>query len=168
MSHFAAAKIRYAQNRYDACKLAAETMSHFLGKPIQITEWSGRAARHLHDWGSSHFDWEKIFQEHREPDRLDMAIWGGKDRLSGLALGLTTGQSLMLRFVEGDPRSDCPLKGQRILIALQAAANYAQARGKKEIRLQPINEKLVNLYQKVYGFELESPRNEAPYYRKGV
>lgn len=143
-------------------------MSSFLGKPVQITEWSGRALKHLGDWGGSHFDWEEIFQKHREPDRLDMAIWSSQERLSGLALGLTTGQSLMLRFVEGDPRQDCPLKGQRILIALQAATNYAQARGKREIRLQPVNEKLVYLYEKVYGFALESPRNEAPYYRKGV
>lgn len=143
-------------------------MSAFLGERIQITEWSGRAARHLSDWGETHFPWEEIFQKHRDPDRLDMAIWGAEDRLSGLALGLTTGQSLMLRFVEGDPREDCPLRGKRILIALEAATNYAQARGKREIRLQPINEKLVYLYENVYGFTLESPRNETPYYRKGV
>ncbi|MER9391887.1 MULTISPECIES: hypothetical protein [unclassified Mesorhizobium] len=143
-------------------------MSEFLQKPVQITEWSGRALKHYGEWGQSYFDWQKIFRVHREPDRLDMAIWSGQGRLSGLALGLTTGQSLMLRFMEGDPREACPLKGKRILIALEAATNYAQARGKREIRLQPINEKLVNHYTNVYGFVLESPRHEEPYYRKGV
>lgn len=74
----------------------------------------------------------------------------------------------MLRFLEGDPRQDCPLRGKRILIALETAANYAQGRGKKEIRVQPIDDKLVYLYESVYGFVLESPKNEEPYYRKGV
>lgn len=141
-------------------------MSDFIGKPVRITEWSGRAQRQL--WANAHFDWEKIFRQHREPDRLDMAIWSNDAQLSGVALGLTTGQSLMLRFVEGDPRDNCPLKGRRFLIALEAATNYAQARGKREIRLQPINDKLVHLCENVYGFQLESPKNEAPYYRKGV
>jgi len=143
-------------------------MTDFLGCNVQITEWSGRAQKHLEEWGKTRFDWPKIFSVHRDPDRLDIAMWSAQDRLSGLALGLCTGQSLMLRFAEGDPRDDCPLKGNRILIALETATNYAQARGKREIRLQPINDKLVDLYENVYGFVLESPRNEDPYYRKGV
>jgi hypothetical protein len=148
--------------------MAAASMTEFLGTPVQITEWSRRALEGLADWGETRFPWDEIFRRHRDPDRLELAIWSQRDRLSGLALGLTTERSLLLRFVEGDPRSDCPLKGKRILIALEAAAYYAQARGRKEIRVQPIHDKLVHLYENVYGFVLVSPRNEAPYYRKGV
>jgi len=143
-------------------------MSEFLGLDVQITEWGGRAGKHLAEWGSSRFDWPEIFRRHNDPDRIDMAIWAGRDRLAALGLGLTTSQSVTLRFLEGDPRPDCPLKGKRILIALEAASNYAQLRGKKEIRLQPKNEALIYLYETVYGFVLESPRNETPYYKKGV
>jgi len=143
-------------------------MSGFLGRHVTVGEWSGRVWRQLDEWGETRFDWREIDRRHRDPDRLDIAIWSDNDRLSGLGLGLSTGQAIMLRFLEGDPRQDCPLRGKRILIALEATANYAQGRGKREIRLQPINDKLVYLYESVYGFVLESPRNEAPYYRKGV
>lgn len=167
-SPLAAAKKRYAQNKYDAYKTASETLIQPLGKHFQITEISGRALRQVDEWGRSHFDWQEIIRRHNDPERLDMAIWSGHERLGALALGTTSGQALVLRFVEGDPRQDCPLKGVRFLIALEAAANYAQARGKKEIRLQPKTDDLVYLYEKVYGFTLESPKKEAPYYRKGV
>lgn len=143
-------------------------MTTVLGRHIQITEWSGRVWRALDDWGKIEFDWKEIERRHKDPSRLEIAIWSSQERLSGLALGLTTGQALMLRFLEGDPRQDCPLRGMRIAIALETAANYAQARGKSEIRLQPINDKLVYLYENVYGFALVSPHKEEPYYRKGV
>ena len=143
-------------------------MTSFIGHPVRITEWTGRALKSLDDWGRSEFDWPEIMRRDNDPDRLDMAIWSGQERLAALGLAVTTGQAVILRFLEGDPRQDCPLKGRRILIALETAANYAQAQGKKEIRLQPVNDKLVDLYEKVYGFKLESPRNETPYYRKGV
>lgn len=143
-------------------------MSVFLERPVRITEWSGRALKCSESWGKTYFDWPEIFRRHREPDRLDMAIWSGPDHLSALALGVPTGQSIMMRFAEGDRRDSCPLRGKRILIALEAATNYAQLQGKREIRVQPINNELVYLYENVYGFVLESPRNEHPYYRKGV
>lgn len=143
-------------------------MSGFLGSHVTVGEWGGRVWRHFDEWGGSHFDWREIDRRHRDPDRLDIAIWSDHERLAGLGLGLSTGQAIVLRFLEGDPRQDCPLRGKRILIALETATNYAQGRGKKEIRVQPINDKLVYLYENVYGFVLESPKNEEPYYRKGV
>ncbi|RJG46637.1 hypothetical protein D3Y55_21870 [Mesorhizobium sp. DCY119] len=142
-------------------------MSEVLERKISITEWSGRVWYGMEDWGKPYFDWRDIDKRHKEPDRLELAIWSD-DRLSALALALTTGQAIMLRFLEGDPRQDCPLRGMRIAIALETTANYAQARGKKEIRLQPIEDKLVDLYENVYGFVRESPRNGTAYYRKGV
>jgi hypothetical protein len=40
------------------------------------------------------------------------------------------------------------------LIALETVACYAQARGKREVRVRPINEAVASLYRDVYGFEL--------------
>jgi hypothetical protein len=108
------------------------------------------------------------FRVHRDPDRLDIVIWGPNDRLCGLGLGLTSSEAVEVRFIEGDPRPDCPLKGKRILIILECAACYAQARGRKELRIQPINQRLEYLYRQTYGFVLETPRRGARYYRKGV
>jgi hypothetical protein len=73
-----------------------------------------------------------------------------------------------MRFIEGDPRPDCPLKGWRALIVLEAAAFYAQARGKTELRLKEVNSSLESLYRDTYGFRLETPRKQEPYWTKEV
>jgi hypothetical protein len=65
-----------------------------------------------------------------------------------------------LAFLEGDPRPECPLKGRRALIALDATARYAQGRGKTEIRISPINASLECLYVEQYGFQKRSRRGE--------
>lgn len=120
-----------------------------------------------HERRDGGFDWTEIFKRFREPNRLDIAISVG-DRLSGLGLATMTNQHVCLRFLEGDPRSDCPLTGRRALIALETAAAYAQALGRKELRLYPVNSSLETLYIETYGFTLERPRKEEPYLRKGV
>ena len=118
--HLAAAKRRYAQNKHDACK-AAEALATHIGTSYQITEVSGRALRYISDaWGSSHFDWPEVLRRHNEPDVMPIAIWHG-ERLCALALALTTGQAVVLRFLEGDARSDCPLKGRRFLMRSKRA-----------------------------------------------
>jgi hypothetical protein len=96
-----------------------------------------------------------------------LAVWCG-DRLAALALGLTTGEAVVVRFLEGDPRPDCPLKGRRILIVLECMANYAQGRGKAELRIEPANEALETLYRETYGFSLETPRGRSAYYKRTV
>jgi len=106
-------------------------------------------------------------RRHRDPDRLAMTIWT-EDRLSAIALALTTSQSVVLRFVEGDPRTDCPLVGKRALIALEACARYAQGRGKVELRVHPVNSHVEALYTGVYGFERRKPHKEPPYLVKRV
>ena len=103
------------------------------------------------------WDWKEILRRHNEPDRLELAIWS-EERLAGVALSVTTGDSVTLAFLEGDPRQDCPLKGRRALIALDATARYAQGRGKAEIRISPINASLERLYVEQYDFEKRSSR----------
>ena len=75
---------------------------------------------------------------------------------------------LKLMFLEGDPQPDCPLKGFRIPIFLDVAANYAQDRGKTELRVWPLNDNLAELYREAYGFSLVTMGPGAPYWARRV
>jgi hypothetical protein len=169
MSSLERAKARYAVDRDAAHRQAALHLSTPIGVDFHLSGWTGKAREALAaQWKSSYFDWAEIFRRHRDPDRLDMVIWAPEERLSGIGLGLTTGESVVVRFVEGDPRDDCPLKGRRIAIFLECAALYAQARGKLELRIQPINERLATLYQQSYGFTLATDQEGRAYYQRSI
>lgn len=165
------ARARFIANRDAARRAAAVALPSQLGVEFHLSGWTGKVREaYLDQWNGEHrsgWDWVEIFRRHNDPDRLDIAIWS-QNRLSGLALCLTSGTCVEIRFLEGDPREDCPLKGHRTLIVLECAANYAQARGKTELRIQPVNSDLETLYKDVYEFSLETPRGQAHYYRKVV
>jgi hypothetical protein len=172
-SSFAKAKQRYQEARDTCRRQAALKLSPILGVDFYVSGWSGRTRDAMLDqWVPAApitgWDWAEIFRRHNDPDRLDMAIWSTDDRLSGLGLGLTGSNFVEIRFVEGDPRQDCPLKGKRTLIFLECAAGYAQLRGKAELRIQPKNQALETLYTEIYGFTLETPRWGSAYYKKVV
>jgi len=171
MSILARAKARFENDRHVARAQAVKILQPHLPE-FNLSGWSGRAREAYRDqWlgdPKCNWDWEEIFRRHNDPDRLDIAIWGANERLCGLAVGCTTGQALEIRFLEGDPRPDCPLKGRRILIVLESAATYAQARGRLELRVRPKNERLEDLYRQTYGFVLETRSGGDRYYRKGV
>lgn len=95
-------------------------------------------------------------------------MWTPDDQLVGLALITLNSEAATVRFVEGRPTNDCRFKGKRMLIALEVAANYAQAAGLTEIRIHPLNHALAQLYQTAYGFEVVKPRKEEAYYRKRI
>lgn len=80
-----------------------------------------------------------------------MAIWV-EERLAGVALVEVGSDYVTLKCVEADPRPDCPLKGRRTLIFLEATACYAQALGKRSIRATPVNADLKKHYIEGYGF----------------
>lgn len=169
------AKIRFAELQDEARRTAALALKDALGLDFHIGAWGTKARQAFTDqWPTDlrrpevRWDWEEIFRRHRDPDRLEMVIWAAGDRLSAIGLGLCTGQAVNLRFLEGDPRADCPLKKRRSLIALECSHRYAQGRGRKELRVQPVNAALESLYRDVYGFSLEAPRGQAPYWRRGV
>lgn len=171
-SKLARAKERYATDRYDAFRIAALNLQPYLGVDFHISSWTTKAAAAFGEQWSRHkrtvnWDWPEIMRRHNDPDRLDLAIWVG-DLLCGLGLGTTTAQAVKIRFCEGSPFPECPLKGRRILVMLEAATCYAQARGKQEIRIAPKNSSLESLYRDIYGFELVKGQNQEPYYRKGV
>ncbi len=166
---------KYLNTRFSAYRRAEATMSPLIGCRFRIGEYSGRALEAIENhWkpiprhADACWDWAEIMRRHRDPDRLDFAIWDDEERLCGLGLALTTGESVELRFLEGNPRMDCKLKGRRILIALEACANYAQGVGRKELRIQPVNSALENLYRDTYGFQRVTPPKGDVFYRKQV
>ena len=152
---------------------AALNLQGHIGVEFMLGGWGARSREAFTDqWSGNHatgWEWPEIFRRHNEPDQLDMSIWGPDgERLCGLGLGLTRGDYVELRFIEGDPRLDCPLRGRRALIFLECSTCYAQARGRSELRIEPINEGLANLYQKVYGFTLANYHDGRPYFTKRV
>ncbi len=166
-------RAKYEAARFGARKQAALNLQGTLGVEFHIAGWSNKTREALVDqWQGNHvsgWDWPEIFRRYDDPDRLDMSVWTmAGNRLSALGLALTKGEYVELRFVEGDPRPDCPLKGNRALIMVECSSCYTQARGRSELRIEPINEQVAILYQKVYGFTLEHYRDGRPYFKKRV
>jgi hypothetical protein len=153
---------------HDAMRLATEHIRKELGLDVQLREFTRATLDGIKEWGESEFDWGEIFRSLRDPDCFRFGIWMG-GRLTAVAIATTSGQSICLRYVEGDKREDAPLTGLRILIALEAITIYGQLRGKLEIKLEPINAALITLYEDTYGFEAISPHKGAPkFWRKRI
>jgi len=152
-----------------------QNLRGYVKDDFKIVEINSRAYEAVRDQWDRHgrkpdadWDWRELMRRYRDPDRLDMAIWSHSNRISGLALAVTTGSAVELKFLEADPRADCPLRGKRALIALETVACYAQARGKREVRVRPINEAVASLYRDVYGFELVAQPKMTSYLMRRV
>lgn len=175
MSLITAHRDRYLQCAYDAFRKCEAKLLLRAGLRFAITEYSGRSAEAIKEqWDpygrgkETAWDWPELVRHYRkDPDTLTMAVWS-LDRLASLGLATTSGSAVHIRYLEGDPKSDCPLIGRRALIALEACAGYAQARGKTELRVHPLNDKLKDLYIDTYGFELATPHKAEPYLFKRV
>jgi hypothetical protein len=168
---------RHLAAQLEARRQALANLKDVIETPFLITNLSSRVFEAVRDqWGTVQppheeggWDWLEIHRRYRNSmSAMGLAVWTGYDRLAALGLACPRANSVCLEYLEGDPRPDCPIRGRRILIALEAAACYAQALGKPEIRVSPANAALASLYERHYGFVLERPRNEAPYYRKEV
>ena len=151
-----------------------QDLTPHIGVQFQIGEWTQRTL-HAYDeqWPKPRhpdagWDWPQAFAVHRDFDRLPLVLWGPGGRLSGLGLATTTNNAVVIKFLEGDPRTDCPLRGRRALIALETASRYAQMMGRTELRVHPVNSSLDGLYQGVYGFTKETPRKGPSFLRKEV
>jgi hypothetical protein len=112
MSTLARAKARFENDRHGARSQAVRNLQPHLP---DFNLWDGVSVRArltgTDQWlgdPKCAWDWEEIFRRHGDPDRLDIAIWGQNERLCCLALGTTTSEAVEIRFLEGDPRSDCP------------------------------------------------------------
>lgn len=153
---------------HDAMRRATENIRNQLGVDFQMKEFTRATLDGIQEWGETDFQWSDILRNLKDPDCFRFGIWVG-DRLTAVAIATTSDRSVCLRYVEADKRENAPLTGLRILIALEAITIYGQLRGKLEVKLEPINEKLVNLYEDVYGFEPIVPRKGLPrYWRKGI
>jgi hypothetical protein len=169
-----------ARRRYDDAKTAArafaeKSLQSTIGVNFSILNWSRRAEElYRRQWPplprpNGGWDWPSIFQDQSSRiDRLDIVIIGPEERLCAIGIADTTGESVFARILEADSRSGCPLKGLRSLIYFETVAAYGQNLGKNEMRCQPINDKIGELYRDTYGFEIERPRKGQPYYRKGI
>lgn len=162
------ARMRYLQSMHDAMRKSSENIRKELGVDVQLREFTRSTITAIEEWGATEFDWSEILSRVRDPDCFRFGIWFG-NRLVAVAIATTSGQSVCLRYIEADRRDDAPLKGLRILIALEAITIYGQLRGKVEIKLEPIDEGLISLYENSYGFERISPRKGVPkYWRKRI
>ncbi|QRE74094.1 hypothetical protein [Methylobacterium aquaticum] len=171
----AAAKQRYAANREAARLAAATAASQTFGIEIQLSGWTSKASS---AWASqwidadrrsaSSWDWDAIHHAYsRELDRFDLAMWSG-ERLCGLALATMSRSIITINFLEGDPRTDCPLQGKRAAIAVEAAQNYGQLSGRRFLRVQPIHPRLETLYCDIFGFTLATNKGGRAYYQREI
>jgi hypothetical protein len=101
-------------------------------------------------------------------DHLDVVVWGENGHLSGLGVADTTETSVFAHIFEATPSRSCPLKGHRVGIFFEAAAAFGQALDKKELRCQPLNDSLAELYREVYSFTLVTPPKGSPYYTREI
>jgi hypothetical protein len=156
-------KARCRIDRDEAFRVASLNLADNPGLNFHITGWTARAREAYGGWASSRWNWNELFRRHHDPDRLDIAIWTHDNELAALALAVTTGLAVHLRFLEGAPGDSPALKGDRLIIVLEAVACYAQLRGKVEIRATPLNDELSRLYVDRYGFELVDKRGQEAY-----
>ena len=167
------AKERYSAASDDACREAAKVVTADLGIEVHVTGWTNRAAeayraqwepqvRHV----DGDFDWPESFRKYREPGNLEMCIWVDQ-RLCGIALATMSGQAVRIEFMEREPDDACPLAGGMMALVLDAASQYAQRLGRRELRLHSVRLGLVSLY-KAIGFVEVSPKGETPYLKRDV
>lgn len=137
-------------NSQDKARSTAELrMRQRYGDALAITDWSRVAQADI--WPDNELHWETILGYPFGPTALEIAIWWQR-QLVGLAIATVMGNIMLLRFVEGRPGPDAPLKGQRVPVVLDVVIEYAQLIGRPEIRLKPNNEQLRNYYIADCGF----------------
>jgi hypothetical protein len=163
----AALRMRYARFGQEARLATVERLSPIGGFEFQLTEISGRAIAATEHWQSGYYDWYQVLRRYNDPDRLDVALWTS-ERLLALGVATTRAGALWIELVEGDRDRSTPLSGTRLLILFDAFANYAQLRGKRELRLEAKNAGLAALYENAYGFERVLSKGNALYWARRV
>lgn len=150
-------------------------MAPVLGIDVRLLRWSTKAREALADqWGGvarhevAHWDWCDVFSRYRDPRSFDLALWTAEGRLCALGLATLENTSVTFRFAEGDPRPDCPYRGKRLPVLAEAVALYGQKTGRTEMRIEPANPALENLYVSVYGFERKAPKGGKPFFWRRI
>jgi hypothetical protein len=106
----------------------------------------------------------------RDPTRFCAAMWCQNEReLCSLVLLRLNKTACRIELVEGSPNPGHTLRGLVIPVALELAAMYAQAKGRREVWLcSPANEMLLWFIVNDYSFELASPKRGRPFCRREV
>jgi hypothetical protein len=106
----------------------------------------------------------------RDPARLCAAMWcRNGSELCSLVLMRLNNTACRIEMVEGSPNPHHSMKGLVIPAALELAAMYAQAKGRREVWLcSPANDMLLWFLINDYGFELVSPKKGRPFCRREV
>ncbi len=166
---------RNLQHRTDAVGAAIEEMAEHAPADFEVHNWSRSIEEaYQKQWGSVErhpdggWDWPALREQHRrDGDSQILAIKSG-ERLAALALITVHNSCVKVAFLEGDPRKDCPLREFRTALALDIAARYGQRLGKKELRLEPVNSSLKDLYVDGYLFEEVKPDKGDSYVKKSL
>ena len=165
---------RNLQFRAEAVGAAIKQLSQYAPAPFTVSDWSRSAEEaYSEQWckvprhPDGGWDWPEMRRRYRAPDDQFLVIRSG-ERLSALGLVTVANASVKLAFLEGDPRSDCPLRRFRTVLALDIAAFYGQRLGRKELRLEPVNSTVKALYVDRYGFEEVAPARGTPYLKKDL
>lgn len=167
---------RYIQARSTAYQTTHTSLGGIIKSPFRLSEFTQKMEEcWRQQWlpcldrtpPNGGWDWPEVRTHYRRHiDRFEVAIWSLDDKLYGLAIGKTNQTAVVIEALEGDPRKDCPLKGQLLLIFLQAATCYAQALNRPQLWLmEPANRDLEDRYVSDYGFVVEHPRgkHQRPY-----
>jgi hypothetical protein len=176
VSLLTAARARYIAWADGARRQARLNLQGTVHGDFRLGEWSNRTAEaYAVQWSgfdrrpNGGWDWVEIHRKSRtDPSAFELVIWAPDNRLCCLAYASTTPSAVVLNYLEGDPRPDCPFRGVRTLIVMEAIQCYGQAAGRREIRIQPVNEALETLYREIYGFELATPKGGSAYYRREI
>lgn len=156
-------EIRKARDRAtaawtDAVQASYENVAPHIGVEYMFRQWSGSVSKVYTDqWlgcdrhEDSGWDWHEIARRHRSPKEQTVALLS-YDKLCALAHFTASRKRVLVRFLEGNPRPDCHMKGCRALLMLDLATTYGQRLGNSEIHLQPVNPTLAELYRSRFGF----------------
>lgn len=174
-SEFKRIQDRNNQYRTDAVGASIKEMEAVAPADFEVHNWS-RSIEEMYrkQWEAVErhpdggWDWPAMRDAYRrDGDSQIIAIKSG-DRLAALALITVHHSCVKVAYLEGDPREDCPLREFRTALALDIAARYGQKLGKKELRLEPVNSKVRDLYVEGYLFEEVAPAKGEPYLKRDL
>jgi hypothetical protein len=169
---FERAKARDNQAWTEATIASSNNLKDHINCNYSVSIWSNATRQAYAQQWCPHprrceWDWDNIESRYRPPKERVCAVLAG-DRLAALALITATRARVKVNFLEGDPRLDCPMQGQRALVVLDLAATYGQRLGCEEIHLVPVNDTLLTLYCGTYGFEEVLVKGSTEYLRRGL
>lgn len=157
-SEVARAKARAVDAWAEAVQHSYKNMRPHLQEQYSFRQYSNSVKQdYIDQWVAEErhqdagWDWIEVARRHRDVKDVVAALYV-EDRLSALALFRASKSRVLVRFLEGDPRPDCHMKGSRALLMLDLAATYGQRLGVRELHLQPVNEGLAELYRSKFGF----------------